>query len=1418
MKKFLSLILVALMVVTMLPMSVFATETDASATTDADSTPEKGYMIYLLDADGAVIDSVDATKSASAANLATALSDLYVLIPFPLSTPSSLRIEVYEDIASTDEAEIKYDTEIVTNGHTISNTYKVADDVTLIVDGEEYVETPAVTNVAEVNGVGYASVADALAAAKEDGTTDLVITIIGENTADTADTFDLIYTTLFDSVTIEQDNGNKPYYFDELYTGARTNSGVFAFDGVNIVVTGQYMFEGTVKLTNNSAIKSTAEANCFFYYNETTIEPGSTLKGVIEDFRGGDVIVDGGRTDGAFNTTPDMQDAILTIRWSGDSLTLKNGAYVKINSANEVGRLTVSANTSLNINDSKLDACQWIANEGTINMDANSQIVTGKITGAGDIVIDATGMSAGEYTGITADMSEYTGAVEVTGAALTAEIVDGKIILKEVVSANVAEINGVGYPTLAEAIASAQNGETVTLLTNVELTAAITVPAGKTVTLDLAGKTVSGVSSEAATSAVIVNKGDLTVMDSVGGGKITSQALNPDSDYDQSAGEYPTYANNTVTNSGKFTLVSGTIENTTSGKGACYAIDNNSTAGDAVVVIEGGTVTAVSCAIRQFANSTTYENSVTINGGEVSASRAVWMQLPGSSSASVKKADLAVNGGTITSTDETYNLAVYVYTYGDNAGDTSVSITGGEINGDVALSAAVSNTMETGAVSVTGGTFTGDYGVYSYAGTDDANAINAISISGGTFSSNYCEPYAADEGYTFAANADGTYGVGELPSATVTNLGAVTLETYRVYEGNWPPVDGTEPITLQVAMQFVANDDSAEAAANAYADYITDFYISLDGMAQESFVADGCYLAGEYGDFGWILIPLDGMTIENGEVYPIVSNMFALTYEGICSSVGTFNCGIYFAEEILAANPDMTVTLELGLSETVDDAKAAEFIPVGETHTFETKNFVLPSATVNSLGATTIDTYRVYEGKWPPVDGTEPMTLQIAMQFIAKDSPEQAAASVYADYITDFYITIDGVENGSFVADGCYLAGEYGDYGWIMIPLDGMTIENGKAYPVISNMFEFDYEAICTSVVEFNCGIYFTDAVLEANPDMTVTLELGLSEDITAARAAEFILIDKSYVFGVKDFITEPEFLIAGTTVNMGNDLGINFWVPKANIQDDYYAVLVRTYADGSEDTVTVPYSEWNLNDKNYAKILYNGIAAKEMTDEVSVTVYNANGIAVSDTYARSIQAHAMDGLDYTSVVTEKTLYVDMLNYGAAAQQEFDYATDSLANAKLTAEQSALGTQEDVVCADTTAADTGLSGSSAVLNSNIVLKLYFSNASSAYTKAVYTYTDHYGVEHTYTAEQADLDTTSYNGMTGVRLNTLVAADFSTVVTCDVYVGDEVVASATESLESCVYYARLANVDDLDLFNAMAKYANAAYNYLHRNDK
>ena len=334
-----------------------------------------------------------------------------------------------------DNATIKYS---VGNGNVIFK----ADDVEAIApDGYKWTDDGSIvacTYVVAIGKVKFDSIGAAVAYARAKNITDLELTLITkDNTKASAieldDSLYLYCERVFNSITVKQDDASKVYYIAGIYTGSRTNNGKFVFDGVNIHVFDQYIFEGNVDLVNNSLITSSAEANCFIYGSVTTIEPGSKIKGVIEDFRGGKMYIDGGNTDGTYSAEPGVQDSIMHIRWSGDKLILKNGAYVKINAVNEVGRMNLSDGTAVELTASKLDVWEYIdiAASAQIKTDLASVITTNKITGSGKIYIDATAFDGTEVQVINANMSGFTGTVEVTGDA-TYEIVANGIIVKAV--------------------------------------------------------------------------------------------------------------------------------------------------------------------------------------------------------------------------------------------------------------------------------------------------------------------------------------------------------------------------------------------------------------------------------------------------------------------------------------------------------------------------------------------------------------------------------------------------------------------------------------------------------------------------------------------------------------------------------------------------------------------------------------------------------------------------------------------------------------------------------------------------------------------------------------------------------------------------------------------------------------------------
>lgn len=113
--------------------------------------------------------------------------------------------------------------------------------------------------------------------------------------------------------------------------------------------------------------------------------------------------------------------------------------------------------------------------------------------------VQFSGQAEGADTGaISSDtptaQSESTG--EANNEAVPAAETGGG----EGATASVAKVNGVSYSSLQEAINAAQDGETVTLLT--DATEDVTVAAGKNVTLDLDGKTLTNTNAEKATLTI----------------------------------------------------------------------------------------------------------------------------------------------------------------------------------------------------------------------------------------------------------------------------------------------------------------------------------------------------------------------------------------------------------------------------------------------------------------------------------------------------------------------------------------------------------------------------------------------------------------------------------------------------------------------------------------------------------------------------------------------------------------------------------------------------------------------------------------------------------------------------------------------------------------------------------------------------
>ena len=437
---------------------------------------------------------------------------------------------------------------------------------------------------------------------------------------------------------------------------------------------------------------------------------------------------------------------------------------------NSVGKsVLIYSESELITNDVTVTDCDFIASaqvegKAAIEMDSSLQ---GEINLTIDAATTETGFDNGNVSGNSLWNNKKGNATEANNDITV--VVNGVTVLAPLPL--VAQIGDVKYTSLQTAIDAATSDQTVIVISDVELENTLTVAAGKVVTLDLNGKTVSMNDDSAATAALLKNNGNLTINDSSAekNGKLAFNSTTPSATN--------AYASNTISNHGTIKILGGTIENTTVG-GACYALDNYA---GSTATIEGGKLTAKKTTVRIFnwTNGVASKATLNVSGGEIYSEDGYGINI---NSGNAPYVDLNISGGVITTDDTDYDLAVYVVNK-NNAENFNVNIAGGTFNGDVAINGTATQTMKPGAVKVSGGTFNGNYGVFSYA--EDAVAVPVISITGGTFASNYAEIYSYDDGFKFVFNnTTHMYGLQEFSDLEISNLNELIAFRNAVNAGN----------------------------------------------------------------------------------------------------------------------------------------------------------------------------------------------------------------------------------------------------------------------------------------------------------------------------------------------------------------------------------------------------------------------------------------------------------------------------------------------------------------------------------------------------------------------------------------------------------------------------------------------------------
>ena len=493
-----------------------------------------------------------------------------------------------------------------------------------------------------------------------------------------------------------------------------------------------------------------------------TVENAGGYSSMIRN--GGDVTADcnltieGGNFAGGVNTVKNESFGVLTINGGNFSNTAQ---YV-----------------IMNWNKAEITAGTFQA------LDTASAVLFTSAYGADDNTVGKLTISGGEFkhASDTQEMivdhydESNSGAAAVTGGRFDADI--SKYIPSDYVqsadgtveklgeSNAVAKVGDTYYKTLADAVTAADNA-TVTLLKDV--TANVTIPADKTITLNLNGMTLTNVDDH-----TILNNGNLTI---TGTGRVDNIS----------------HAKGALYNKGTVVINGGTFDRSQengmnkgeSGQNSWYTIKNvgTMTINDGATVQTAGNNAALgkfsSLVSNGYFNTNDYNTNkgleqpiLTIDGGTFRGGL--------NTIKNDDRARLTINGGTFSNY---YQAVVQNHNIAEITGGTFTAASDANTETYGIYNCGCGADIDLGTLTVSGGTFTG--ATYAVAEVSSQNAI--VNISGGQFAgtkaaiikSSTSNATIAISGGTFSSDPS-VYVVGNGSANIVKRAGSEGAYTYTV--------------------------------------------------------------------------------------------------------------------------------------------------------------------------------------------------------------------------------------------------------------------------------------------------------------------------------------------------------------------------------------------------------------------------------------------------------------------------------------------------------------------------------------------------------------------------------------------------------------------------------------------------------------
>ena len=352
------------------------------------------------------------------------------------------------------------------------------------------------------------------------------------------------------------------------------------------------------------------------------------------------------------------------------------------------------------------------------------------------------------------------------------------------------------------------------------------------------------------------------------------------------------------------------------------------------------------------------------------------------------------------------------------------------------------------------------------------------------------------------------------------------------------------------------------------------------------------------------------------------------------------------------------------------------------------------------------------------VDETNAQFYEILSSGNTVDAQEVTIEGLLAD-TTNEYLAEKITLNGVYVSYNSYNS-SYGNVTYTLNDGNGNTIEIYRV-TVAS-------EAEC-----FAPGSYVNvEAIVSSyNGYQLITTNDKIVVTGTCAHETTELVNEKDATLTAGGYTGDHECTVCGNYTERGTDTApltdVDSW---GLVLHDAIDVKFKINMDSSiignavvKITVGEKTYEYNAIDYTDAEHEYvyvsASVAAAQMTDEITVTVINGDDQAVKSGYTIKSYAETILSGDYND--TTKALVTAMLHYGAAAQTFFDYKTDALANAGLGSEESNVTIPDDAageIVVSGSAEGITFYGASLVFENKIAVRFYFTGSAEGIEGAV----------------------------------------------------------------------------------------------------